>query len=336
VLNTDFPDPTLLRAADGWYYAYATQTIGSHRKTNISAARSRDLIRWELLPDALPRKPGWASTTQNFWAPHVLQDRGTYYLYFSAEPDTRDGMCLGVATATSPSGPFVDSGAPMKRGRGIAAIDPMPFDDPRTGKRLLYWGSGGEPIQVQELAPDRLRFAPGSEPIALLRAGKAPYEQLIEGAFVIYRNGFYYLFYSGDNCCTPPAHYAVMVARSKSATGPFRKLGEAGEPRFGASGSERQRRGPGPGGRASSVILEQNARWHAPGHNSVLTDAAGQDWIVYHAIDPQRPFIPGTRATRRAMLIDRLIYRGGWPRVPGGTPSIGPQTAPSIRRADRG
>jgi arabinan endo-1,5-alpha-L-arabinosidase len=311
VLDSDFPDPTVLRAADGWYYAYATQTIGSKRKTNLSVARSRDLIRWELLPDALPRKPVWASTTQNFWAPHPLQDRGTYYLYFSAEPDTRDGMCLGVATASSPAGPFTDSGAPLKRGRGFAAIDPMAFDDSRTGKKFLYWGSGGEPIQVQELASDRLRFAPDSEPIPLLQPGKAPYERLVEGAFVIYRNGFYYLFYSGDNCCAPPAHYAVMVARSKSATGPFQKLGEAT-------------------GKASSVILEQNARWLAPGHNSVLTDTAGQDWIVYHAIDPRHPFIPGTRTTRRAMLIDRLVYRDGWPRVPGGTPSIGPQTAPAI------
>src|SRR5262249_47842349 len=74
VLDSDFPDPTVLRAADGWYYAYATQTIGSQRKTNISVARSRDLVRWELLTDALPRKPAWASTTQNFWAPHALQD----------------------------------------------------------------------------------------------------------------------------------------------------------------------------------------------------------------------------------------------------------------------
>lgn len=311
VLDDDFPDPTVLRASDGWYYAYATQTLGSHRRTNISVARSRDLVRWDLLPDAMPTKPKWASTTQNFWAPHVLEDSGTYYLYYSVEPDTRDGMCLAVATAKSPAGPFVDSGAPMKQGKGIAAIDSMPFDDPKTGKRLLYWGSGGEPIYVQELAPDRLRFAPGSEPIPLLKVSAAPYERLIEGAFVILRDGYYYLFYSGDNCCNLPANYAVMVARSRSATGPFRKLGEAT-------------------GRASSVILEEDDRWKDPGHNSIFTDAAGVDWMIYHAIDPRQPFIPGTRATRRAMLIDRVGYRNGWPFVERGVPSWEPRAAPHV------
>ena len=36
-------------------------------------------------------------------------------------------------------------------------------------------------------------------------------------------------------------------------------------------------------GIAHSVILEKRGYWLAPGHNSVITDAAGQDWLVYHA-----------------------------------------------------
>jgi arabinan endo-1,5-alpha-L-arabinosidase len=40
-------------------------------------------------------------------------------------------------------------------------IDLMPFDDPKTGKRLLYWGWDSSPIMVQELTEDRVSFAPG-------------------------------------------------------------------------------------------------------------------------------------------------------------------------------
>src|SRR4051794_8675540 len=45
VLDADFPDPAVLKAPDGYYYAYATQTEREGRKVNIQVARSRDLVR---------------------------------------------------------------------------------------------------------------------------------------------------------------------------------------------------------------------------------------------------------------------------------------------------
>src|ERR671932_2948165 len=111
VLDRDFPDPSVLHAPDGYYYAYATQYLCGERAENIPGARSKDLIHWEVLPDTLPVKPSWASRTQDFWAPHVVADGGQYYLYFSAALDGGEGMAIGVATATSPRGPFVDRGA---------------------------------------------------------------------------------------------------------------------------------------------------------------------------------------------------------------------------------
>lgn len=318
VFDSDFPDPTVMRASDGWYYVYGTETIVDGRTTNIQVARSRDLVRWEWLGDALPAKPAWASTTQNFWAPDVSEHDGTFYLYFAAEPDTRNGMCLGTATAKTARGPFTDSGKPLRCGGGFANIDPMAFDDPQTGKRLLYWGSGFEPIRVQELAPDRLRFAPSSEAdVVLAPISNFPYERLVEGAFVIYRDGYYYLFYSGDDCCNPDRpHYAVLIARSKSATGRFESLTKVA-------------------GKKSNTILQSNDRWIAPGHNSVIRDAAGQDWIFYHAINPNNRLlqsrIPGAWIVRRVMLIDRLVYKDGWPQIEGGSPSTREQQGPVVR-----
>ncbi len=321
VFAIDFPDPTVLRAPDGWYYAYATQTIKDGRQINIQVARTRDLMHWTHLGDALPVRPRWAQTDPpKFWAPHVSRARNTYYLYYSADADTRTGLCLAVATAQRPQGPFTDSGRPLQCGPSFINIDPMQFDDPQTGKRLLYWGSGFQPLKAQELAPDRISFMPGSRPVDLIAPHKtedlSDYQRLVEGAWVVYRNGYYYIFYSGDNCCGDKAHYAVMVARSRNALGPFETLAEVT-------------------GQPTSAILARNAEWLAPGHNSIVTDAAGQDWIFYHAINANNRWlkdeISGDRHDLRVLLMERLVYRNGWPRVERGSPATKPQPAPRTR-----
>ncbi len=221
VLDADFPDPSVILAPDGFYYAYATQTLRDGEWINIQVARSPDLVHWQHLGDALPEKPSWARETQDFWAPYVVQDGDRYLMYYSATPDVCDvperGHCLAIATATSPAGPFVDMGLPLLLGMGFEYIDPMVFDDPASGKRFLYWGSGFQPIKVQELAADRMSFAPGSEPTDLIWPNpvKGAFPRLVEAAWVIRHDDFYYLFYSGDNCCGPDAEYGVMVARSR-------------------------------------------------------------------------------------------------------------------------
>ncbi len=301
-IDADFPDPAAIRAADGTTYVYATQGMIEGRMANIQLARSPDLARWERVGDALPVKPSWASQTQDFWAPHVARVAGRYVLYYSAKPDAAltdpdRGLCLAVATADKPEGPFTDKGEPLLCGPGFVNIDPMFFEDPASGKRLLYWGSGFGPIKVQELSEDGLSFAPGSAPVDLVppvaTEDPANYRRLVEGAWVTYREGWYYLFFSGDNCCGPKAHYAVMVARSRSATGPFAVKPENG-----------------------GVILAASRGWVAPGHNAVL-EKDGETLILHHAVDAANPRSrPEDEVnTRRVMLVDRLVWKDGWPAI---------------------
>ncbi|MEZ5426890.1 MAG: glycoside hydrolase family 43 protein [Pyrinomonadaceae bacterium] len=305
VRDADFPDPIVIRSSDGFFYAYGTQTVLNGNWINLQVARSADLEHWEHLGDALPVKPVWANQTQNFWAPHVSQVGGTYYMYYSADPNTRDGLCLAVATATDPAGPFTDKGTPLKCGSGFVNIDPMAFDDPATGKRWLYWGSGFQPIKVQELAENRIDFAPGSQSVDLIFPVSDPnpanYRNLVEGAWMNYRNGYYYLFFSGDDCCTT-AHYAIMVARSTSASGPFTVLPEN-----------------------NGVIIESNNKWLGTGHNSVIRDDKSTDWIVYHA------YHPDDRPRGRVMIMNRLVYGSdGWVRAETGSPTLEVRVAPFI------
>ncbi len=82
---------------------------------------------------------------------------------------------------------------------------------------------------------------------------------------MIPHGAFWYLMYSGDACCDQTAHYAVLVARSRSPFGPF----------------ERDQDNP---------VLAANDMFNAPGHNPVIVDNAAQDWIVYHAyVRPDSP-----------------------------------------------
>ncbi len=314
ILDADFPDPTVILGLDGYYYAYATQTWRDGRWVNIQVARSSDLIRWEHLGDALPQKPDWARNTQDFWAPSVICDGTTYFMYYSATPDPhreRPDHSLALGTSTSPVGPFVDMGQPLLLGKGFEYIDPMAYDDPATGKRLLYWGSGFGPIKVQELAEDRKSFAADSERVDLVWPSPVGggFPRLVEASWLIRHQDFYYLFYSGDNCCGPDAEYGVMVARSRKPTGPFETLEQAK-------------------GVLHSLMLHKHGRWLAPGHNTVVTDKIGQAWMIYHAIDLKRPRETQEHEinSRRILMIDRIEWQDGWPFI--GTPSDEPKSAP--------
>lgn len=300
VLDENFPDPTVIQA-NGKYYAYATNARGHH----IQVASSTDLQHWTLIGDALPQKPNWAS--HDFWAPHVLYDKALkkYVLFYSGEStDNNTGKCLGVAFADAPEGPFVDKGTPLICGETFVNIDPMALIDPKSGKKLLYWGSGFEPIKVQEMTDDWTAFKPGTtaKPVVYPKKEKN-YDRLIEGAWVHYHKGKYYLYYSGDNCCGVNANYAVLVARADNPFGPFTTLGEAN-------------------GSGSSVVLEKYGQWTAPGHNSIFSDTKGNLYIAYHAISLDADGKPQD-TWKRVFCIDPIVYKKGWPVVqPAKTSSI--------------
>ncbi len=292
VLDRDFPDPTVVRFGK-MYYAYATQSSSNGKTNNIQVASSKDHQHWKYQGDALPQKPKWASKTQNFWAPDVFYDAKLkkFVMFFSADPNELTGKCLAVAYADHPLGPFIEKGEPLLCGEGFQNIDPKGFVDAKTGKHLLYWGSDFKPLKVQEMTDDWSAFKPGTVPKPIVWPGKdKSYSILIEGSWLDYNKGTYYLYYSGDNCCGDKANYAVMVARANNPLGPFVRLGEFNKT-------------------LNSAILEKDSTYLAPGHNSVFTDKKGRKWIAYHAIDRSE------KQKGRVMCINRIKYKNGWPVV---------------------
>lgn len=220
-------------------------------------------------------------------------------MYYSAMPDDRSGMWLSVAVADRPDGPFLDVGEPLVRDHGYVAIDPMAFRDPASDRWYLYWGGDYAPLRVVELADDGMAIAPDAIVVdALAPAPDRPYERLVEGPFMVARDGWYVLLYSGDVFGGDEPNYAVLAARSRSPLGPFERLGDVREV-------------PG----RSSTILESTECRLAPGHCSVFTGPDGVDRIAYHAIDPHDRWNRGERFVRRKFYLDRLSWHDGWPLV---------------------
>jgi arabinan endo-1,5-alpha-L-arabinosidase len=303
VYDHDAPDPVLIRAPDGTFYAYTTQSIYGTRLINIPVLRSTDLVRWSYVRDALPAVPSWAVLDErDSWAPHVIRHDGRYLMYFS-EGRAKDGtMAIGVATSSEPTGPFRDAiGEPLLTGPTFTTIDP--FVMTHEGDLWIFWGSAGDPIRAQRLSEDGLSTV-GEPRIVFERRFGEPYEGLIEGAWLTRRGSWWYLMYSGDACCDQEAHYAVNVARSRSPFGPFSR-------------------------NPNNPILEANETFNAPGHNSVVVDDAGEHWMVYHAyVKPDFTF--------RVMLIDRIEWVDGWPAVGDGGPSTDGQDIPEVANSTEG
>lgn len=241
------------------FYAFSSSTLADW-PSHGSAVFSIDSVPW--MPDGK-----WA------WAPGMYQKDGVYYLYYSAGPKP---SYIGVASSTSPAGPFVNRSidGPLLADygeSGFEAIDAMVFTDPQTGKTYFYaGGSAGSKLRVFEMNPDMISFR---REITV----NTPY-RYTEGPFMHYRNGIYYMSYSHGYY--KDDSYSVHYSTSSSPTGPWTY------------------RGP---------LLVSGDQHKAPGHHSFLYNAAMDEWYVfYHRYNNQTG--PGPYSGSRQVCIEHMHY----------------------------
>lgn len=300
VLRNNFPDPAITQVGE-LYYAFATNGFGK----NVQAARSPDLVTWEVLPDAMPALASWVQFSRSdVWAPEMIQIGERFVLYYTARHRDSGRQCVGVATSEQPEGRYRDTNdqplvCQVQEG---GSIDAHPF---REGDNLyLYWKNDGNCcslptyLYVQELAPDGLSLA--GEPQRLLR-NDAPWEGAVVEAPTMfkYEDG-YYLFYSGNSYAG--FEYAIGYAVCQSPAGPCEEANE--NPILQSS-------------REPPLVV-------GPGHQDVI-QIGDQTWIVYHAWEVSSA---GMRTDRRFMWMDRIHWEDGRPVVLG--PTTDPQPAPEI------
>lgn len=218
----DFPDPSVIRVGNR-FIAHATNTHGLTLPTLIS----KDLRVWFARPatpgnptgDGLLRTASWSNGSAKpggrwsaeVWAPTVTRlgkDRYVVAYATRVQSTWRNRMCISVATARTPWGPFVDrTRKPLVCPRN-GAIDPQVFR-PRRGKPWLVWKVDHRPARIYSrmLKRNGVQFARKSR--AHLMAGvKQRWEGgVIENPGMIRYRGRYYLFYSGNHYAT--GRYAI-------------------------------------------------------------------------------------------------------------------------------
>lgn len=317
------PDPSVIRGQkpgdDNWYlYCTNDQFTDGGKVHYIMMSVSKDLVNWTYVGDVFQRKPSWVTSGGWLWAPDIQFFNGKYYLYYTVSDTTygAGGSAIFVATSDSPIGPWRASSTPVVEptsspccgGVRNWTIDSNIVED--GGQRYILYGTIWSGIYARMLSPDGMTsYASGQLKIAE--------SDRYEASYVIKRDGYYYLFLSAGSCCNGPlSGYGVFVARSTSAVGPYidRDGHTLLEPRVGGT----------------SVMAMNGNRWIGPGHNAIATDAAGQDWMVYHAIDANKPYFAGSW-TRRPVMLDRVDWIDGWPRLRGGAgPSDSLEPAPAM------
>jgi len=282
VIEGYYADPEILYSEKtGKFYLYPTSD-GYHEWSGnyFKVFSSDNLVEWtdEGVMLDLPKDVSWAN--RNGWAPCIIEkktDSGyKYYYYFSAEKK------VGVAVADNPTGPFVDSVKPLVAetpkavGRQIQEIDPDVFMDPVSGKYYLYWGSGY--LAAAELNDDMVSIKEETVTVLTPRTFR-------EGAYVIYRNGTYYMMWSEND--TRDENYRVRYAMMDSPLGPL-NIPE------------------------NNLILSKvpEKGIYGPGHHSVIQIPGRDEWyIVYHRFNRPKGVSMGRSAGyHREVCIDKMEF----------------------------
>ncbi|HEY9232027.1 MAG TPA: family 43 glycosylhydrolase, partial [Blastocatellia bacterium] len=187
-------------------------------------------------------------------------------------------------------GPYTDHGPLVCQEDG--SIDAMAVTD-ENGARFLVWKEDGNsrnqptPIWAQRLSSDGTRLV--GERKELIRNTAAWESNLVEGPFILRHGDYFYMFYSGNACCGRGCNYALGVARSARLLGPWEKY-------------------------PANPILKGNEHWKCPGHGSIVSDARGRDFLLYHAYHP-KDFV---YAGRQALLDEVKWGSHGWPTINDG------------------
>jgi xylan 1,4-beta-xylosidase len=302
VMPGDHPDPSIIRVGDT-YWATATT---SQWAPIFPLLTSKDLVNWTQAGAVFQRAPDWSAGS--YWAPEIAEDRGRFFIYYTARKKAGP-LCVAVATAASPGGPYTDHGPMVCQEAG--SIDAVAITDEK-GARYLVWKEDGNsrkqptPLWAQPLSEDGTKLI--GEPREILRNEASWEAHLIEGPFIQKRDGWFYLFYSADACCGRRCNYKLGVARSRALLGPW----------------ERHPKNP---------ILAANDTWKCPGHGSVVSLPDNRTFLLYHAYDPT-----GFQYTGRQGLLDEVTWGAdGWPAINGGkgpsrgavAPVDGEQRAPA-------
>lgn len=288
-------------------FKFVPADVKEGEKPQFSLDREKSTIpSW-----AMDTVPGYMGHT---WAPDISYHNGQWLLYYSCSTFGKNGSAIGLATnktldPLSPDYKWEDQGLVIASHKGKDnwnAIDPNLITDASTGQPYLVYGSFWDGIQIIELSSDFK--TPISSPRTLARRierhrelkeieftienGRDTIEagdNAIEAPFMIYNDGYYYLFVSWDYCCRGKnSTYKTVYGRSRSINGPF--LDKQGKDMAFGGGT---------------MLVGPSERYYGIGHNSAY-NLYGQWYFLCHAYDAE----VGARAK---MFLRKMYFdKDGW------------------------
>lgn len=281
-------DPEVLFSKKtGQFYVYpTTDGYSGWGGYSFDVFSSPDLLHFTNEGTILNLQSGgdvaWASG--NAWAPCIeekwMNGDWRYFFYFSGNNTSLNKKTIGVATANSPTGPFIATDTPLFTTSSAGQmIDGDVFTDPVTQKSYLYYGNGK---MCYRMLNDDMTSVTGSEYVITPVGGTLSDYAFREGTYVFYRNGIYYFLWSVDD--TGSKNYHVAYGTSKSPTGPITVA-------------------------AKPIVICQDATngIYGTGHNSVVNLPGTDEWyIVYHRIN--NAYLNNGPGYHREVCCDRLTF----------------------------
>jgi xylan 1,4-beta-xylosidase len=244
-----YADPSVKKFGNT-YYLYVTTDgyppYGNEGQTFVWT--STNLADWK--PEVLQGLPN-----KTIWAPAIIKGKNNkFYLYTTNAIDYSGYVWEG----DSPTGPFT-----LKS--HIGGFDLEPFADPISGK--IYVVSASKILMEMDNdvnSPTYLTKVIHNIPL------QGSFYDFTEGPYMDYKNGWYYLMWSGGNCSDKS--YNVRYAYAKNIEGPYTD------------------------GKKSIIKTDQAKDIMGPGHNSVV-DIDGRSFLFYHREDISRPLSCNYRFT---------------------------------------
>jgi arabinan endo-1,5-alpha-L-arabinosidase len=303
-------DPSIAKDGKTWYVFATGKT---HEGGQFAIRCSDDLEHWKHCGQVFDAIPDWIQKrspgTKDLWAPDISYENHEYRMYYaySLFGKNTSGIALAVNKTLDPTSPdfkWVDKGLVLesKAEDNFNAIDPNFIRDHK-GHDWLAFGSFWDGIKMRRL--DRTtgllstsdtklyslaRRVPPPD-AAPAKPGLPPDWEAIEAPFVVFHDGYYYLFTSWDLCCRGvKSTYKTIVGRAKNVTGPY--IDESGKPLLAGGGTP---------------LLVGNSRWLGPGGESVFMGPNDEDLLVFHAYD--------AKTGRPSMQLSTIDWTGGWPHA---------------------
>ena len=277
-------DPSIIKEGSTWWIFETAPGIGVKHSSNGLA--------WTQGVKLFASKPSWWATYvpgQNgtdVWAPDIHKFGSRTYCYYSISTFGSNTSAIGLTSCSSiAAGDWRDDGLVISSKSGTNAynaIDPNLVVD-ASGAPWLVFGSWFDGIHIVKLNTSSMKPTGSITTIAVRSGG-------IEGACIVYANGFYNLFVSIDKCCNGVnSTYKIAYGRSSSITGPY--VTKTGATML--SG-------------ATSLLDSGNTRWKGPGGQSIYQN--GSAWVIArHAYDANNNGAP-------TLLINDLFWdSSSWP-----------------------